>query len=123
MKSFNKIHSLIKQTLLLSVVLSCAAISAYAGDSKSVIIILGEESPGGCELLGKVKGTSKEDENDKGDAPYTERLVKARKSLIAETQKLGGNNVHVIHSNNTGKYEFPGMDKEIIFIGNVYRCE
>lgn len=123
MQVFNKVGQLTKYALLLWVILGYAAISVHAGENKAVTIVLGDEGPGGCELLGKVKGTSKEDENDKGDAPYTERLIKARKNLVAEAQKLGGDNVHVIHSNNTGRYEFPGMDKEIVFVGNVYRCE
>lgn len=122
MQVINKIRKPVKYTLLL-ILLGYAALSAYAEGNKPVIITLGDEGPGGCELLGKVKGSSKESETDAGDAPYTERLIKARRNLVAEAQQLGGNNVHVIHSNNTGKYEFPGMDKEIIFIGNVYRCE
>lgn len=118
-----KIHAFIKPTLVLLAIFVCAIAPAQATDNKSVIIMLGDEGPGGCELLGQVKGSSKESEADTGDAPYTERLIRARKNLVTEAQKLGGNNVHVVHASNTGKYEFPGMDKEIVFTGDVYRCE
>lgn len=108
---------------LLLVFLTFFAIPVYADDAKKVIIMVGEEGPGGCELLGRVIGTSKESETDTGNAPYIERLMKARNSLTAETFKLGGNTVHITQSNNTGKYEIPGTDKEIIHIGNAYRCK
>jgi hypothetical protein len=49
--------------------------------------------------------------------------MNARNNLRNEAQKLGGNTVHIIYANNSGKYEIPGVDKEIIFIGNVYRCK
>ncbi|MBK9664104.1 MAG: DUF4156 domain-containing protein [Nitrosomonas sp.] len=47
----------------------------------------------------------------------------ARNQLRNETLKLGGNTVHIIRSNNTGTFEIPGVEKEIIYIGNAYLCE
>lgn len=97
-------------------------VSAQPEEAKPVTITVGEEGPAGCELLGKVKGSSKDGEAEEDHTPYVERLIKARNNLRSEAQKLGGNNVHIIYSNNTGKYEIPGADKEIIFVGNVYHC-
>lgn len=96
---------------------------ALAEQSKSVIIMVGAEGPSGCELLGKVVGSSKEGEVQAENVPYTERLMKARNHLIDATRKLGGDTVHIIQSNNSGKYEIPGGEKEIIHIGNAYRCK
>lgn len=96
---------------------------AQAEQNRTVIMIVGAESPAGCELLGKVTGSSKEGEVQENNVPYTERLMKARNNLKDEALKLGGDTVHIIRSNNTGKYEIPGGDKEIIHIGNVYRCK
>ncbi|WMJ07379.1 DUF4156 domain-containing protein [Nitrosomonas sp. sh817] len=96
---------------------------ALAEQSKSVIIMVGAEGPSGCELLGKVIGSSKEGEVQANNVPYTERLMKARNSLVDVTQKLGGDTVHIVRSNNSGKYEVPGGEKEIIHIGNAYRCQ
>ncbi len=97
--------------------------SVLAEQSKSVIIMVGAEGPSGCELLGKVIGSSKEGEVQADNVPYTERLMKARNNLVEATQKLGGDTVHIIQSNNSGKYEIPGGEKEVIHIGNAYRCK
>ncbi len=120
-----EISQLIQRVMLALLIIGCAEVSAQPEDAKAVTIILGEQGPDGCELLGKVKGSSKESESEteEDNTPYTDRLIKARNNLRSEAQKLGGNNVHIIYSNNTGKYEIPGVDKEILFIGNAYRCE
>lgn len=113
---------LIKKLLILLLVIGCIEVYAQAEKSKTVTITLGKFPPEGCELLGKVKGSSKENETEDSAVSYTERLIKARVNLTHEAKKLGGNNVHILHSNNSGKYEIPGADKEIVHIGNVYRC-
>ncbi len=118
-----EISQLIQKIVLVLLITGCAEVSAQPESVKSVTMILGEQGPDGCELLGKVKGSSKESESEEDNTPYTDRLIKARNNLRSEAQKLGGNNVHIIYSNNTGKYDIPGVDKEILFIGNVYRCE
>jgi len=117
------INKRIQKVVLLLLIIGCMEVLAQPEGAKAVTIILGEQGPDGCELLGKVKGSSKESETEEDNTPYTDRLIKARNNLRSETQKLGGNNVHIIYSNNTGKYEIPGVDKEILFIGNAYRCE
>ena len=107
-------------------ILFCFEVSAQPQESKAVMIVVGKESPAGCKLLGKAKGSSNDEQTSKANedsASYVDRLMKARNNLINEAQKLGGNTVHIIYSNNTGKYEIPGIDKEIIHIGNVYYCE
>ena len=103
-------------------VLHCAEISAQP-EVKSIMIQVGEEGPSGCQLLGKVKGSSKDSQKNEDDMPYMERLMTARNQLRNETLKLGGNTVHIIRSNNTGTFEIPGVVKEIIYIGNAYLCE
>lgn len=118
-----EISKLIQKVVLVLLIIGCSGVSAQPENAKSVTMILGEQGPDGCELLGKVKGSSKENETEEDNTPYVDRLIKARNNLRREAQKLGGNNVHIIYSNNTGKYEIPGVDKEIIFIGNAYRCE
>lgn len=118
-----EISQLIQRVMLALLIIGCAEVSAQPEDAKAVTIILGEQGPDDCELLGKVKGSSKESETEEDNTPYTDRLIKARNNLRSEAQTLGGNNVHIIYSNNTGKYDIPGVDKEILFIGNVYRCE
>ncbi|UJP05383.1 MAG: DUF4156 domain-containing protein [Nitrosomonas sp.] len=123
MKRVIIIRVLTKLIGLLLIVSGWGVAVVQAADTKNVVIMLGNEAPGGCELLGKVKGSSKENEADESSAPYVDRLLKARKNLVAEAKQLGGDTVHVIHSNNTGRYEVPGMEKEIIYIGDVYRCE
>ncbi len=118
-----EINKRIQKVVLVLLIIGCMEVSAQPEGAKAVTMILGEQGPDGCELLGKVKGSSKESETEEDNTPYTDRLIKARNNLRNEAQKLGGNNVHIIYSNNTGKYDIPGVDKEIIFIGNVYRCE
>ncbi|MBY0474303.1 MAG: DUF4156 domain-containing protein [Nitrosomonas sp.] len=113
---------LIKILLILLIIIGCAKVSAQPEESKTVTIMLGKSGPEGCELLGKVTGSSKESETENDTTSYTARLIRARSNLTNEAKKLGGNNVHIIYSNNSGKYEIPGADKEIIHIGNVYRC-
>lgn len=115
-------YQLIKKLLVLLIIIGCAEVSAQPEKSKTVTIMLGKSGPEGCELLGEVKGSSKENETENDTMSYTERLIKARSNLTNEAKKLGGNNVHIVHSNNSGRYEIPGIDKEIIYIGNVYRC-
>ncbi|MBX3616803.1 DUF4156 domain-containing protein [Nitrosomonas sp.] len=95
----------------------------HAEQNKAITMMVGADGPVGCELLGTVTGSSKEGEVQEANVPYTERLMKARNNLRDEALKLGGDTVHIIRSNNTGKYEIPGGDKEIIHIGNVYRCK
>lgn len=118
-----EISKLIRKVVLVLLIIGCSGVSAQPEEVKAVTIMVGEQGPDGCELLGKVKGSSKENETEGDSTPYVDRLIKARNNLRSEAQNLGGNNVHIIYSNNTGKYEIPGVDKEIIFIGNVYRCE
>ena len=118
-----EISKRIPKVVLVLLIIGCMEVSAQPEGAKAVTIILGEQGPDGCELLGKVKGSSKESETEEDNTSYTDRLIKARNNLRREAQKLGGNNVHIIYSNNTGKYEIPGVDKEILFIGNAYRCE
>lgn len=110
-------------TLLISVMMA-AIVSANSEQSKTIAIHLGEEKPEGCELLGRVKGTSNDsDQNPTEDkTPYVDRLIKAKTRLREETAELGGDTVHIIRANNSGKYEVPGSDKEIFYIGDVYRC-
>lgn len=118
-----EISKRIQKVVLVLLIIGCMEVSAQPEGAKAVTIILGEQGPHGCELLGKVKGSSKESETEEDNTPYTDRLIKARNNLRSEAQKLGGNNVHIIYSNNTGKYDIPGVDKEILFVGNVYRCK
>lgn len=113
---------LIKKLLMLLFIMGCVEVYAQAAEGKTTTITVGKFAPEGCEFLGKVKGSSKDNETEDKTASYTERLIKARGNLTHEARKLGGDNVHILHSNNSGKYEIPGADKEIIHIGNVYRC-
>ncbi|MDE2388627.1 MAG: DUF4156 domain-containing protein [Betaproteobacteria bacterium] len=124
------LSKLTKNIILALTILGVAGVSAQANEAsgqaektKTVTMVVGEESPEGCELLGKVKGSSKEDNAEADNAHYVDRLIKARNNLRNETQKAGGNTVHIIYSNNSGRYEVPGVDKEIIFIGDAYRCD
>ncbi|QOJ22706.1 MAG: DUF4156 domain-containing protein [Gammaproteobacteria bacterium] len=119
-----------KKALLILIVIGCSEVFAQTNEApqqpektKTVTLIVGEEAPEGCELLGKVKGSSRENDSDTDKTPYVDRLIKARNNLRNETQKLGGNTVHVLYSNNSGRYEVPGAEKEIIFAGHAYRCE
>ncbi len=130
MNAFKPLDKLTRNILPVVLILSIAEVSAQSGKipaqpekNTAVTMVLGAEAPDGCELLGSVKGSSKENDSDTSSAPYVERLIKARNKLRNETQKLGGDTVHITYSNNSGKYEVPGADKEIIFIGNAYRCD
>jgi len=123
MHILDKFHLFNKIILLGVIALSYAQAYAQPEAISSVTIQLGEAIPEGCIPLGKVKGSSKETEVNEDHTPFVDRLLKARNNLRNEAHKLGGNTVHIIHTNNSGKYEIPGADKEIIFIGNVYRCD
>ncbi|SFE37596.1 protein of unknown function [Nitrosomonas sp. Nm166] len=114
---------LVKTIASVFIIMGCSEISAQPKEVKTVTIQVGEHSPDGCKLLGKVKGSSKDSRTEEKDTPYISRLMNARNNLRSEAQKLGGNTVHIIYANNSGKYEIPGVDKEIIFVGNVYDCE
>lgn len=116
-----KLHPLIKMVVLVWIIMDCAEISAQS-ETKSVTIQVGEQGPDGCRLLGQVKGSSNNSHVVEDDASYVDRLIRARNNLRSATQKLGGNTVHIIHSNNTGKYEIPGVSKKVVFIGNAYYC-
>ena len=125
-----ELNPLTQAAMFISIILSCAGAAAQTGEApvqpektKTVTMVVGEHGPEGCELLGKVKGSSKENDSAEDNTPYVDRLIKARNNLRSEAQQLGGNTVHIIYSNNSGRYEIPGADKEIIFVGNVYRCE
>ncbi len=118
-----KTYSLLGKILLVIIIIGCSEILAQSDGVKSVIIMVGEQGPDGCESLGKIKGSSNEGESTNDNTPYIDRLTKARNNLRNEAQKLGGNTIHIIHSNTTGNYEIPGANKEIIYIGNAYRCE
>ncbi|TXI27477.1 MAG: DUF4156 domain-containing protein [Nitrosomonas oligotropha] len=125
-----ELNPLTQAAVFVSIILCCTGASAQTGEAppqpektKTVTMVVGEQGPDGCELLGKVKGSSKENESGEDSTPYVDRLIKARNNLRSEAQQLGGDTVHIIYSNNSGRYEVPGGDKEIIFVGNVYRCE
>lgn len=125
----NPLGKLTRKALLAVMILSITEVSAQSDTppappekDQTVTIVLGSEDPDGCELRGKVKGSSKDNDNGAEKASYVDRLIRARNNLRSETQKLGGDTVHITYSNNSGKYEVPGADKEIIFAGNAYRC-
>lgn len=121
--SFSKeLRLLICKITLVLIIIGCSGISAQP-EVKSVTMLLGEQNPTGCQLLGKVTGSSQDSQTNEDNTPYVERLISARNNLRNETYKLGGNTVHIIYANNSGKYEIPGVDKEIIFVGNAYYCE
>jgi len=105
------------------IILGCSGISAQPEATKPVIIVVGDQSLESCELLGKVKGSSSQNGSTDDNTPYVDRLIKARNHIREEAQKLGADTVHIINSNTSGKYEVPGASKEIIHIGNAYRCE
>ncbi|MBL8497408.1 DUF4156 domain-containing protein [Nitrosomonas sp. JL21] len=123
MNRSRKMNPLLKNTLYILLVMGCSEISAQPDVVKPVVIVVGDQNLEGCESLGKVRGSSSENESADDDAPYVERLIKARNHLRAEAQKLGANTVHIINSNTSGKYEVPGTNKEIVHVGNAYRCE
>ncbi len=117
-----ELRLLVSRTILVLIVMISPEISAQS-EVKSVKIQVGEQDPTGCRLLGRVKGSSKDNQMNEEDVPYIDRLITARHNLTNETRKLGGNTVHIIRANNSGKYEIPGADEEIIFIGDAYYCE
>ena len=122
MRISGKMSPFIRTAALAFIIMSCAEISAQP-EGRTITIQVGEQEPDGCQSLGKVKGSSKDNQINEDHIPYIDRLMNARNNLRNEAQKLGGNTVHIIYANNSGKYEIPGVDKEIIFIGNVYRCK
>ncbi len=123
MSKLTYFYPLIRVTALTVCALIGPTVMAESNSTPKVTIIVGTEGPEGCELLGKVKGSSRDGQAGEDDLPYVDRLVKARNNLRAETQKLGGDSVHITYSNNSGKYEVPGTDKEIFFAGHAYRCQ
>lgn len=123
MDNSRKIKSLLKQAVYALLIIGCSEISAQPDAAKPVVIVVGDQSLDDCELLGKVKGSSSEAGSTDDNIPYVDRLIKARNNLREEAQKLGANTVQVINSNTNGKFEVPGASKEIIHIGNAYRCD
>lgn len=123
MNSSRTMRSAAKQILSVIIILGYSGLSPHAAAAKPVIIVVGDQSLEGCEPLGKVKGSSNPDGSADDNIPYVDRLIKARNHLKEETQKLGADTVHIINSNTSGRYEVPGVSKEIIHIGNAYRCE
>ena len=123
MYSPRTMNSVLKMTLSVLIILGYSDISAQPDAAKPVVIVVGDQSLDNCELLGKIKGTSSQDGSPDDNTPYVDRLIKARNNLREGAQKLGANTVHIINSNTSGKYEVPGVTKEIIHIGNAYRCE
>lgn len=123
MNSSRTIPSLLKKILPVLIILGGPALAAQPEGMKPVVIMVGDQSLDGCELLGKVRGSSHENGAADDNVHYVDRLIKARNNLGEEAQKLGANTVHIINSNTSGKYEVPGASKEIIHIGNAYRCE
>lgn len=113
---------LIKRVTILATVIICSEALAQP-EEKPIAIMLGEHEPAGCQLLGRVTGSSHTGNPEADSTPYTNRLIDARNNLRHETRKLGGNTVHIKYANNSGKYEIPGGNKEIVFIGNAYCCE
>lgn len=118
-----QLNKSIKTAALALLITGSVEISAQPEEVKTVTLQVGEQGPDGCKLLGKIKSSSKNNQINEDHIPYIDRLMDARNNLRNEAQKLGGNTVHIIYANNSGKYEIPGADKEIIFVGNVYRCE
>lgn len=124
------LSQLTRAAMFVSIILGCTGASAQTSEApaqpestKTVTMVVGEHGPDECELLGKVKGSSNESKAAEDNTPYVDRLMRARNNLRNEAKALGGNTVHIIKSNNSGKYEIPGAPKEIIFVGNAYRCE
>lgn len=125
-----ELNPLTQAAVFVSIILGCTGAVAQTSDTpaqpeetKTITMVVGEHGPDGCELLGKVRGSSHESAAAEDNTPYVDRLMKARNNLRNEAKALGGNTVHIIKSNNSGKYEIPGAPKEIIFVGNAYRCE
>ena len=115
----SKLCLLIKM-ISLSMVLISNSVMSEEPRPESIMILLGEQNLTGCEMLGTVRGSS-EDLDD--NATYAERLMTARNNLRDETSRLGANTVLIKHANNTGRYEVPGIDKTIIFVGYAYSCK
>ena len=87
---------------------------------ESVIILIGEHDLSGCQSLDRVRGSS---EKLAENATYPERLMAARNNLRNQTSELGGDTVLIMHANNTGRFEVPGINNTIIFIGQAYSCK
>lgn len=115
-----KSRRVISKITLVLLIIACSEVSAQS-EVKSITILLDEQKPAGCQLLGRVTGSSQDTQED--NIPYTGRLIDARNNLRNETHKLGGNTVHIRHASTSGKYEVPGADKKITFIGDAYHCE
>jgi len=115
-----KSRAVISKIALALLIIGCSEISAQS-EVKSITILLDEQKPAGCQLVGRVTGSSQDTNED--NIPYTDRLIDARNNLRNETHKLGGNTVHIRHASTSGKYEVPGADKKITFIGDAYHCD
>ncbi len=88
--------------------------------AKPMVLLIGETQDfTGCEKLGRVTGASQESDNDK---TYPQRLIIARTHLQNEAVSMGANTIHVLRS-NTARFEVPGANKQIIFVGEAYYCE
>lgn len=123
MSKLTHFYPLVRVATLVVCALIGPTVMAESDSTPKVTIIVGTESPEGCELLGKVKGSSRDGQAGEDELSYVDRLVKARNNLRKETQKLGGDTVHIVYSNNSGKYEVPGADKKIFSAGHAYRCQ
>ncbi|PTN12058.1 uncharacterized protein DUF4156 [Nitrosomonas aestuarii] len=122
MNVLSKLKLLIRLIPLALILISSPAISEKP-KTGSIMIILDEQNLTGCRLLGEVRGTSQDLDDD---ASYPERLMAARNNLRDETSRLGGNTVMIKHASNTaryGRYEVPEIDKMIIFTGHAYSCK
>ncbi len=98
---------------------ACAAITAEPG-AKSIAIMQKEPNLDRCRYLGEVAGS----QGNWFTGGYTSDknlLIGARNDLRNETNKLGGNTVHIQHINNSGRYEASGTSNTTI-IGNAYDC-
>lgn len=111
---------LLIKLMFLASVLTSGPVWSEKTDTKSVLILIGEQDLDSCRLLGKVTGTSMDVADD---VSYPERMIVARDNLRNETLKLGGNAVHVKYTHNTARYEVPGIEKKIVFAGDAYYCE
>ena len=65
-----KLHPFIKMVTLVLVIMGCAEISAQS-ELKSVMIQAGEQSSEECQLLGKVKGSSKDNQANEDTFLYS----------------------------------------------------
>jgi hypothetical protein len=117
-------NRLIFRVMVLTVVIMVShPILAAKNDTRParpIVLLIGEEQDfTGCKKLGSVTGASQESDNDK---PYPQRLIIARTNLQNEAASIGANTIHVLRS-NTSRIEVPGVDKQIIFLGEAYHCE